>query len=257
METEPRRPGIVVTRGEGVHGPLSRLLAAHGARVLNWGTIEFAPPEDETPLLEALARLEECYDWICFSSPRAVDAVLNRVKVPARVQVAAVGPSTARALEEGGWPVHRVPEEASGSGLVDSFREAGNTVGTRILFPASAIARDVVPQGLSDLGARVDQVIAYRTVNPPLDVPLCRASVEAGEVAVVTFTSPSAMKGLRAGLGRALFMGLARSLPAVAIGSTTAAALAEAGWQDVRIAEEPTLEGLAEAAILAGRSLEG
>lgn len=251
MKAEPRKPGIVVTRGEGVHGPLSRVLEAHGARVLHWGTIEFLPPEDPVPLLEALARLER-YDWICFTSPRAVDAVLSRVEAPpAGVKMATVGPSTARALEDGGWPVHRVPEDASGDGLVRAFREAGDARGARIFLPASAIALDAVPQGLAELGAQVDQVTAYRTVNPPLDVAACEASLEAGEVQVVTFTSPSAMKGLRDGLGRTLFMKLARGVPAAAIGATTARALAGAGWDTIRVAEESTLEGLAEAALRA------
>ena len=252
METETRKQGIVVTRGEGVQGPLSRLLSAHGARVLNWGSIDFAPPEDEAPLLDALDRMEERYDWICFSSPRAVEAVISRVRTPpAGVKVAAVGPSTAGALAQGAWPVHRVPEEASGSGLVQSFRQAGDASGARVLFPASAIARDVVPRGLEELGAQVHQVTAYRTVYPPLDVEACREAVDGGEVAVVTFTSPSAMKGLMEGLGPALFTRLARWAPAAAIGSTTAQALAEAGWAEIHVAEESTLEGLAETALRA------
>ncbi len=251
MEADSRHVGVVVTRGEGVHGPLSRLLEAYGARVIHWGTIGFVPPEDPGPLLDALGRLEE-YDWICFSSPRAVDAVVSRVETPpGEVRMAAVGPSTGKALQEAGWPVHRIPDEATGAGLVRSFREAGDAAGARVLFPASAIARDVVPQGLAELGAQVDQVTAYRTVNPPLDFPACEKAVNAGEVTVVTFTSPSAMEGLREGLGDSLFTRLARSVPAAAIGSTTAGALAEAGWERIQVAEESTLEGLAEAAMKA------
>lgn len=135
--------------------------------------------------------------------------------------------------------------------MVRAFREAGDASGAGVFFPASAIARGVVPRGLAELGAQVDQVTAYRTVNPPLDVPACERAVEAGEVAVVTFTSPSALKGLRDGLGDALFRRLTETVPAAAIGSTTAGALADAGWERIQVATESTLEGLAEAAMKA------
>ena len=168
-----------------------------------------------------------------------------------------VGPATGKVLEEAGWPVHRVPGEASGTGLVRAFRDAGDASGARIFFPASAIARDVIPRGLEALGARVHQITAYRTVHPPVDSGACRAAMEAGEVSVVTFTSPSAMEGLRAGLGRDLFLELARSVPAAAIGETTARALKEAGWVKIRIAVEATLEGLAKVALAASSGNDG
>jgi uroporphyrinogen-III synthase len=75
--------------------------------------------------------------------------------------------------------------------------------------------------------------------------------MKAGEVSVVTFTSPSAMEGLRSGLGRETFLELARTVPAAAIGETTARALEEAGWVEIRIAAEATLEGLATVAVAA------
>ena len=233
-------------------GPLTRILQASGARVLQWGSMAFAPPEDPAPFLGALGRLE-VYDWICFSSPRAVDAVVRRVpEPPARVRMAVVGPSTADALREAGWTVDRVPVDASGEGLVEAFRLAGDASGARVFLPASALAREVIPRGLSALGAEVHQVTAYRTVTLPLDAAECRAAFENGEVQVVTFASPSAMEGLKAGVGEALFGRLAREVPAAAMGPTTAGALRAAGWERVTIAKEATLEGLAEAALLAG-----
>ena len=240
--------GVVVTRGERGDGPLTLLLKERGARVLDWGSIGFAPPEDLCPILSALARIQD-YDWICFSSPRAVEAVVSRVAVPpGGVKMAAVGPSTAASLEGAGWSVHRVPGEGSGEGLVEAFRVADDAQGARVFFPASAIARDVIPEGLSKLGARVDRMTAYRMVTLPLDGAACRAAVDAGEVQVVTFASPSAMKGLREGIGEELFGQLARGTPAAAMGPTTASALREAGWVKMAVAEEPTLEGLADAA---------
>jgi len=227
--------GVAVTRGEGSEGPLTLILKERGARVVDWGSIGFAPPEDLCPLLSALARVRD-YDWICFSSPRAVEAVVSRLSAPPEgLRMAVVGPSTATSLEEAGWPVHRVPVEGSGEGLVEAFRVAGDAPGAKVFFPASAIAREVIPDGLSKLGARVDRMTAYRMVTLPLDGIACRAAVDAGELRVLTFASASAMK-------------VARGPPAAVMGPTTASALREAGWVNVAVAGEPTLEGLADAA---------
>jgi uroporphyrinogen-III synthase len=240
--------GVAITRGEGPDGPLSAALRALGARVLDWGSIAFGPPEDTGPLEVALERLPE-FDWVVFSSPRAVDAVVSRVvEAPAGVRCAAVGPSTAASLRAAGWPAHRIPEDGTGEGLVEAFREVGDASGARVLFPASAVAREVIPEGLSALGAGVERVTAYRLVTLPVDPVACEAALEGGEVDVVAFASPSAMKGLKEGIGEELFGRLARTLPAAVMGPTTAGALRDEGWIRVFGAAVPTLEGLAEAA---------
>ena len=240
--------GVAVTRAEGGEGPLTRLLSARGARVLDWGTVSVAPPADPCPLAAALLRIRE-YDWICFSSPRAVQAVVSRVSgPPPGVRVAAVGPSTAEALSRAGWSVDRVPAEGSGRSLVDAFRAARDVSGARVFFPASEIARRVIPDGLTELGARVDQRTAYRMVTLPLDMAACRRAMEDGRLQVITFASPSAMDGLREGLGRDFYATLAREIPAAAMGPTTAEALREDGWTKVLVAGDPSWQGLVDAA---------
>jgi uroporphyrinogen-III synthase len=136
---------------------------------------------------------------------------------------------------------------------VEAFSKAGDAPAARVLFPASDIARDDIPEGLAELGAKVDRVTAYRMVTLPLDAESCGSQVDAGQVQVVTFASPSAMEGLLEGLGEGLFRRIAEEIPAAAIGPTTARALHGAGWRRVEVAPEPTLDGLAAAA---GAALE-
>ncbi len=246
--------GVAVTRAEGKDGPLRTLLKKRGARVLDWGCVTFSPPEDLCPLLASLARIRD-YDWICFSSPRAVEAVVSRIPDPvAGVRIAAVGPTTAASLQSAGWEVHRVPKRGTGDALVEEFHRAGDASGARVFFPASAIARDVIPSGLEKLGAEVDRTTAYRTVTLPVDEAPCREAFEGGTVQVVTFASPSAMEALRGGIGEELFDELATSLPAAVMGPTTAQALTEAGWMNLSAAKEPTLAGLVDAVEEAIRS---
>jgi uroporphyrinogen-III synthase len=240
--------GVAVTRGEGGDGPLTRLLTEGGATVLDWGVVTVGPPDDPDPLLAALEDLS-AYDWICFSSPRAVDAVVSRVSLPPPgVRMAAVGPSTASALADAGWPVHRVPGGGTGEELVEAFCRADDVRGLRVFFPASVVARNVIPSGLAALGAEVDQVVAYRLVTLPIDARACQASLDNGQVHVILFASPSALKALRAGLGEDLFRRLRAEVPAAVMGPTTAEAVQSAGWRRIAVATEPTFRGLVGAA---------
>jgi uroporphyrinogen-III synthase len=239
--------GVVVTRDEGPDGPLTTLLRSRGLTVYRWPTIRVAPPEDPAPLESALADLD-AFDWAVFTSPRAVAAVLDRADIavlPSGIRTAAVGEATAGALERAGWPVTLVPRTQTGEALVAALLDAGMGAGTRVLFPASAIARDTVPDGLAEAGVVVVQVEAYRTEAVELDRGACRELMDSGAVAIVTFTSPSTVENLAGGLGSELFERVRRGARAVAIGPTTGDAAERAGF-DVVVADPHSLEGLAD-----------
>jgi len=237
--------GVVVTRPEAPDGPLATLLRRRGARVLHWPVVRIDPPEDPRPLEDALKRLSE-YDWIVFSSARAVSAVAERATPQEGPRIAAVGTATAEALTAAGWPVDLTANPARGEALVRALEEAG-CAGVRVLFPASAIARPTIPEGLRALGADVEQVTAYRTRPCPLDRDACLAEIRRGGIAAVTLASPSAVDSLQEALGAEGFGLLIAAAPAVAIGPTTAAASQRAGYPAARVAEPSTLEGLVEA----------
>jgi len=251
--SEPGRrgaaPGIAITRAEGADGPLAARLAARGARAVSWCALASSPPADAGPLERALARLAG-FDWVVFTSARAVAAVVARVAAPAAgPRVAAVGPGTAAELTAAGWRVDRVGDGPGAEALLAAFRAAGDAALARVLFPAGDLARPALEQGLAALGARVERVEAYRTVAAPLDEAACRADVDAGRVAAVTFASPSALAAFAAALGREAAAELLGRIAVVSIGPTTSAALAAFGRRPDREAEPSTLDGLADAAL--------
>lgn len=239
-----RGVGVVVTRDEDEDGRLTAALERLGAAVLHWPTIHAAPPVDPAPLRTALALLAT-YDWLVLTSRRAVEA-MGAAARPRLPRVAAVGRATAEAAERVGWRVDVVPDPQTGEALVAALSEAGVGVGTRVLFPASAIARPTVPDGLRALGAEVVRVEAYRIVPAPLDRAACRGSLESGAVRVVTLTSPSAVDHLRTALGPELFGDLAERVVLAAIGPTTGQAARAAGGIRVIESEDHSFEGLVE-----------
>ncbi len=239
---------VVVTRSEERDGPLSTELRSLGLPVLVWAAVQVLPA-DTAPLDEALGRAES-FDWIVFTSRRAVAAVTARVPAPPRgVKTAAVGRATAAVLQQHGWPVDLTPAEPSAAGLVAAFAASGAARGARILYPASSRALPTLAAGLTQLGAEVTTVEAYRTVSgTALNVDDCRSWIARGGVGAVTFASPSAVAELESALGKEDFGRLLGNAPAVAIGPTTARALTERGYPST-LAESATLRALARASL--------
>jgi len=234
---------VVVTRAEADNGPLSSHLRELGLQVLLWPAVSVSVAD--TAALEEALRSLEAFDWIVFASRHAVAAVTERVAdAPANLRVAAVGQATAQVLHQRGWPVDLLPEDANAAALVSSFATRPMS-GMKVLFPASSRALPTIAVGLTQLGAHVTQVEAYRTEPATLDISECHSWIDRDAVSAVTFASPSAVIELERTLGKPYFDRLLDAAAAVAIGPTTARELLERGRAPV-VAESATLRGLAE-----------
>jgi uroporphyrinogen-III synthase len=204
--------------------------------------VRTAPPAGNS-LERALAHVQD-FDWIVFASRQAVTAVIRWLpRLPQGVRVAAIGRATAQVLQGRGFAVDLMPNEANAAALVDAFAAVG-CGGAKILYPASSRALPTITQGLTQLGAEVRQVEAYRTEAALLDADDCRAWIDREVIGAVTFASPSAVIELERALGAPHFTRLLAQAAVVAIGPTTARALAERGRTAV-LAESATLSGLA------------
>ncbi len=241
---------IVVTRRPGQSSALVQALRDRGAEAVEVPAIETGPPEDPGPLDEALGRLER-YDWVAFTSANAVQAVRDRLialGLPPAIgrrgpRIATVGASTSDVLRSA-FPEEVVDLEPEGesraAGLLRAFARV-ISAGARVLLPASRRARDELPRGLRTLGATVDVVEAYRTVEPPgLAEAVTRCLDEGFDM--VTFASPSAVEGFVAAAGPR-----AAGLPAVVIGPTTETAARAAGLDVQAVAHPSSAEGLVAA----------
>jgi uroporphyrinogen-III synthase len=245
MSAENREPQrVVVTRAESSNGPLSSQLRNLGLSVLLWPVVTVEVVE-KAPLEAALRHIES-FDWIVFASRHAVAAVTELLATaPTSVRIAAVGQATAQVLRQRGWPVDLLPSESNAAGLVEAFASNNTLQGARILYPASSRALPTIATGLTQLGAEVVQVEAYRTASSAsLDIEDCRSWIERGGIGAVTFASPSAVDELEHALGKADFDRLLSGAAAVAIGPTTARALTDRGHLPA-LAESATLEGIA------------
>lgn len=238
---------VVVTRPETADGPMHEALQRLGAEVAGVPVLDVQPLDDDRALRAAITAIAEA-DWLLLTSPRAVDVLdqhelFSRPPAP-KLRVAVVGERTAQAVRELGWPVHLVPDPAGAIPLLVALEMQGVGAGTRVVFPASARARSILPEGLRARGAHVEQVVAYRPTEARLDADQWRLLGQHTDALI--FNSPSAVSALNEGLAPDV-LSMLKAIPAAVQGPTTAEAARWAGWTRVVEATPRTFTGLAEA----------
>ncbi|MFM8602910.1 MAG: uroporphyrinogen-III synthase [Gemmatimonadota bacterium] len=242
---------IVVTRSAQQSAGLLETLRALGAIPVAAPAIRLLPPEDRTPLFEAVRHLDS-FDWLVCTSGNAVSA-LNEARLslglvwPARLRIAAVGAGTARALEDVGAQVAFVPTRALGEVL---GRELPIASGESVLWPHGDLAGPAMLDGLLARKAMVTAPIAYRTVSDAGSLGVVEI-LRDGHIDAITFTSGSTVRHVAEGLSAA-GIGL-DSLDAgtrpliVCIGPVTAEAARSAGLPVDAVAATHDDAGLVDA----------
>ena len=265
----PPLSGLRVLVGRARHqaSALSSGLRKLGAKVMEIPFIEIRPPQSYEPLDNALKNLSE-YDWLILTSVNGVQAVWERMRklrlgrnVLHHLQVAAIGPATRQAIERHGAKVNVVPKEYVAEAVVASLRR--RVKGKRVLLARAKVARDVIPQELRKLGARVDVVEAYETVVPGSSRQRLRRVLKSPKLRpdVITFTSSSTVKNfvglLRKSRGRGAPSTSLRTGPRhtdgvrlASIGPVTSSTLRGLGLRVGVEARKYTIPGLIEAIVL-------
>ncbi len=188
---------ILVTRAREQVSELSKLLKDYGADVVEFPMIKIVPPLNFKELDKAISHLN-IYDWIVFTSTNGVKYFFNRLKEKGKdirelkgLKIAAIGTETKKMLENLVLNVDYQPEkEFTQEGLIEGFKKWGMK-GKRVFIPRSEQARKVLIEGLKNLGANVDEAIAYRTIKEETDVAHLKELLAQNEIDIITFTSSS------------------------------------------------------------------
>lgn len=243
---------IVVTRATQQAQALTQKLRELGADVIEMPATQVARL-DLAPLREAIGELSR-YQWLILTSQNAVAILWDQLlgegrdaRALAALKIAAVGPATAAALLEHGIAVDVIPQRFVAEGLLEMMRERNDVASKRILYVTAEGSRDVLPQGLREIGAEIDVIEAYRSVLDGQGAERLARAIEAGKLDLATFTSGSAVRGYVDAIGE----DLAVQIPAASIGPQTSDALREAGIEVKAEAKESTVDGLVSAVLSA------
>ena len=272
---------VLITRAGAQSQGLKRDLESKGAFVRDFPVIRILPPKSWKPLDSAIkkidvfgrhprmflsgirkvtdSRLKACgndelaFDWVVFTSTNGVDAFFQRMKILGKdsrslgnVRIAAIGEATRERLLEKGIEPDLVPKKFTSEGLVSELTKENEIKGRHFLLPRTDIAPPYLKEALEKGGAKITQVISYRTV------PACGARekktlrrwLAAGEIDFVTFTSASTVDHFFALLPRQKRGKMAARQ--VSIGPVTSSALGKYGVRPWREAREHTMKGMLE-----------
>ncbi|MCP4724311.1 MAG: uroporphyrinogen-III C-methyltransferase [bacterium] len=247
---------IIVTRSHNQTREFTGELSILGAEVIHRPAIDIIPPESYSDLDECLQKGGE-YDWIIFTSVNGVRAFAHRIneldldiRIFTKAKFGAIGSMSGKAVRELGVKVDFVPENYTSTGFVTEFKEKYSDLsGSRILIPASDLARDIIPDGLSDLGAEVIPVTAYRTAAPAYSKEDMRSLFIDRMIDLVTFTSSSTVDNFFLQFSENDLEKVKSKLNAASIGPMTSDTLREHGIEPVLEAEIHTVKGLTGAII--------
>ncbi|MDD2553410.1 MAG: uroporphyrinogen-III C-methyltransferase [Desulfotomaculaceae bacterium] len=243
---------ILVTRAREQASVLSEALEALGAEPLEFPTISVAEPEDFAPLDRAVKNLGR-YKWVIFTSVNGVYSFFHRLRYHRKdlralygAKLCAIGPKTKEALEEYGLVVDYVPVEFRAEEILKVL-QGKVAAGDRVLLPRADIARKILPEALTGLGAVVDEVTAYRTVTGEGQGGQVVEMLKNGEINVVTFTSSSTVRNFVNMLGVPNINNLLADVTVACIGPVTADTARGLGIEPDLVAEKYTIEGLVRA----------
>jgi len=241
---------VLVTRAEHQANEFSRLLVELGAIPVEMPVIKIDPPRSWKKLDQAIMNRRE-YGWIMFTSVNAVEMFWKRLYILnldsrwlADTKVGAIGPATARALEEKGVRPDYLPKIYTSQGFLAGLKKK-DIAGCKVFLPRADIAGNELSDGLAKLGAEVKQVTAYRTATATKSISQAKQMLLGGEIDVITFTSVSTVNSLLAILGQR--WEVIKQAKLACIGPNTAAALADKGLKADIVAAEYTVLGLIEA----------
>ena len=253
--------GLRVLVGRALHqaSALSAGLKKLGAEVIEIPFIEIRKPRSYEPLDSALKRIAE-YDWLILTSVNGVEALSTRMKRLridrsrlAHLQIAAIGPSTKREIEDLGLKVAVVPARYIAESIVEGLK--GKVKGKRVLLARAKVARDVIPRELREMGATVDVVEAYETVIPKSSKSRLQAVMKDPKLRpdVITFTSSSTVRNFVRLINLSAleepFKVSIEGIRLASIGPVTSATLREFGLDSDIEAMEYTIPGLIQAIV--------
>ena len=242
---------VLVTRARHQAEEFHRHLADLSAWVIDVPTIEVRPMRLDARVRDAIDRLTDTH-LVVFASANAVEIffdMLFELRRDARsfrnCRLCAIGPETARSLENHGLRPELVSGEYTAEGLAETLGNWDLT-GARILVPRARQNRDGLPAILAKRGAEVDILPVYELAAPAGAQAALHKLLE-DPVDVVTFTSTATVVNFASAFSDEQLDSLLERTRVACMGPVTADTARRLGMRVDIIAGEYTTRGLAQA----------
>jgi uroporphyrinogen III methyltransferase/synthase len=235
---------VIITRTQAQASKLRKKLETLGAVVIEYPTIEIKPLIHESMVTTAIQSLKR-YHWVIFTSANAVSLFFEKLKdlgddlrALAGVKIGAIGPVTRQEIEKFNLRVDYSPSEFVAEKFVEEFPE--NVKGLSILIPRAKVAREIIPETMTKLGAKVQILPLYETIRP---VKPLSEDEDIKDAHWITFTSSSTVENFLE------MEKLPKNIKIASIGPVTTDALKAHGVTPTAEAKPYNLDGLVQAMI--------
>lgn len=239
---------VLVTRAENQSEKICSKLKTINAIPISLPTIEI---KDNINVHKNTYDNIEKYDWIVFTSENAVRIFIKGliqykgdIRAISKAKIAVIGSSTEKVLNSYYLHAEVSPKEFESEKLALELKSKVKK-GNKVLFPASNIAHNSIPETLEEIGAEIEVIHIYDVVTPEYKLGELLKIMQ--EVDVITFTSPSCVKGfMKIFKEENLSFKLLESKEILCIGPITARALEEAGIKNYKCAKIHNVDGIVD-----------
>ncbi|MBI5746158.1 MAG: uroporphyrinogen-III C-methyltransferase [Nitrospirae bacterium] len=244
---------IIVTRAREQASDFVELLYLNGAEPIEFPTIQVIPPDSWDELDKAVDEIRG-FEWIIFTSINGVRFFFERLnrkgdlRLLYGIKICAIGPQTASEIQRYGLAPDLIPKEYRAEAIIEEMGRE-DIAGKRMLLPRAEIAREILPQELSRMGARIKVVTAYKTIKPEEDLERVRELLKNKEISVITFTSSSTVKNFLEMFNKGEVMGLIDGTAVACIGPITAKTAEDLGIRTDIMPSKYTMPELTEAIV--------
>lgn len=240
---------IVITRARAQASSLVSKLNRLGAHCIEIPTIKIAPPRDINPLKKSIKNINR-YDWLVFTSVNGVkfffDTLFDMgldVRSLGHLKFACIGPVTKERLKDYGIISDILPETYRAESVVDAFSSV-EIKDKKVLLPRAKIARTILPEELTKMGAIVDEVTAYETNLCMERKEELVTLLENNEIDAITFTSSSTVSNFMSQLESKDAHKLLNNVVTASIGPITSDTARSHGIEPDIEAKDFTIQGL-------------
>jgi uroporphyrinogen III methyltransferase / synthase len=174
-------------------------LEQFGVRVIIWPEFRTGAPEKCFALDEAIENLFG-YDWLVLKNERAADSFLQRFQSSHQLnelddlKTLAIGEATSETLVHSQIHVDVALDRFSSANIFGALAGyAGDLNGLTLLLPSAGLNCESFEQQLTEAGARVDNVTAYRTTSDNQRLAQMMTLLVGGGIDGIIFTSSSAL----------------------------------------------------------------
>jgi uroporphyrinogen III methyltransferase/synthase len=228
---------VLVTRAREQSEEIREKLLSLGAAPVLLPMVSFEKLTIDTAVFSSLSS----FQWIVFTSANAVRFFFEELRASKRdsralasSQIICVGKKTAEALSSFGIDADVYPQEERSEAILPLL--SGQIAGQHFLLPRPKEVAFPLASELTKRGGICEELILYQNVAPQA------SELNAEEIDIVTFASPSAVENLCKTYPEALSN--LQTKRTVVIGPTTETAAKKFGFTNVVTAETPSIDAM-------------